>query len=66
MKKQKIALQLGKQKISLITQETVTGGTYQTNNPYQCVTLVTYCGIDCQGTLLTNQTSCCELSRLVC
>ncbi|WP_046757387.1 hypothetical protein [Kordia jejudonensis] len=67
MKKQKISLQLGKQKISLVAQKTASGGrNYQTNNPYQCVTLQTYCGIECQTTLLTNQTGCCELSRLVC
>jgi hypothetical protein len=66
MKKQKVTLRLGKQKISSITQKTITGGRPQSYYPQQCATLLTYCGIQCQGTLLTNQTSCCEVSRLLC
>ncbi|WP_298424741.1 hypothetical protein [uncultured Kordia sp.] len=67
MKKQKISLNLRKQKVSLVSGKTTKGGRNNyTADIYQCVTLQTYCGIACQTTLLTNQTGCCELSRLVC
>lgn len=67
MKKQKISLNLRKQKISSFAKKENNGGrNNHTNIPYPCVTLQTYCGLECQTTLLTNQTGCCELSRLVC
>jgi hypothetical protein len=69
MKKQKISLMLHKQKISSFSKEVTNGGrNNNTLNPYPCgITALTDCG---QGTCptiqLTNQTVCCEYSKMVC
>ncbi|WP_430412520.1 hypothetical protein [Kordia sp.] len=61
-------MNLRKQKVSSVTQLDTSGGKYNftIGMHHQCLTLQTYCGNACQTTLLTNQTGCCELSRLAC
>ena len=69
MKKQKISLMLHKQKISSFSKEATHGrGINNTLNPYPCgITALTDCGQDtCPATQLTNQTVCCDYSRMVC